>query len=422
MKLHFAVARIHKRKASQIRRIELHHERDSENDLKQVFDPEKSKLNKKYIPAPSHIKNELDSEKRKKLEEKYDQLSLHQRINYRSKQANAKFKKGGVKAVEMVLSASPGYFRDDASKAGTWNKKKTTDWIEASINFLEKEYGDNLMEVQLHLDEATPHIHAVIAPIMKYNRNRRRTKAQILEDKKREESGEAPIKRETVEVTKFCAERMFNKKTLTELQTKYAEAVQHLGIMRGIPGSRATHREMDYFYKLVNSELPEPPMSVAKVEKAMKDEAEKPLKRKFMESDEAYTERWYQKILKRLKKPTEAMKAELESWFKLAEYWRAMAQKLQAQFLPLYKKYGSPEGLEKAMNELKKDSERLNKRLSDSEQQNLKLERKIAQKGSELAQKDKDLEKSRKKVRDLKWEIERIKPSPSPNLRPPGHF
>lgn len=67
--------------------------------------------------------------------------------------------------LRIVLSASPEYFRpDDPDAVGTWDEDRLAAWIEATMAQLRGEHGDDLIFAELHLDEDTPHIHAVVAP------------------------------------------------------------------------------------------------------------------------------------------------------------------------------------------------------------------------------------------------------------------
>lgn len=67
--------------------------------------------------------------------------------------------------LRIVLSASPEYFRpDDPEAVGTWNNDRLSAWTLASMNQLREEHGADLVFAELHLDEDTPHIHAVVAP------------------------------------------------------------------------------------------------------------------------------------------------------------------------------------------------------------------------------------------------------------------
>ena len=67
--------------------------------------------------------------------------------------------------LRIVLSASPEYFRPAGPEAvGTWDEDRLAAWIEATVSQLREEHGGDLIFAELHLDENTPHIHAVVAP------------------------------------------------------------------------------------------------------------------------------------------------------------------------------------------------------------------------------------------------------------------
>ena len=67
--------------------------------------------------------------------------------------------------LRIVLSASPEYFRPaDPGAVGTWDEDRLAAWEDATMNQLRAEHGDDLIFAELHLDEDTPHIHAVVAP------------------------------------------------------------------------------------------------------------------------------------------------------------------------------------------------------------------------------------------------------------------
>lgn len=143
-------------------------------------------------------------------------------------------------AIEIIVSASPEYFRpNNLDKWGSFEEEKLEPWIDANMDFLKKKFGDNLVRVDLHLDEATPHMHAIVTPIISQKRKHRRTKAQI--------KAGLPAKTEIKSV--LNASKMFNKEALIQLQTDAAEAVKHLGIKRGDRNSKATHTELKEWYK-----------------------------------------------------------------------------------------------------------------------------------------------------------------------------
>lgn len=72
-----------------------------------------------------------------------------------------KFRKDAVRAVELLMTASPEFF----DSAGP-DKKKWTNWMRDSLAWLRQTWGaENVVSAVLHRDEATPHIQAFVVPI-----------------------------------------------------------------------------------------------------------------------------------------------------------------------------------------------------------------------------------------------------------------
>ncbi|WP_107807069.1 MobV family relaxase [Nodularia spumigena] len=139
-------------------------------------------------------------------------------------------RKDAVLCSEMFLSASPEYFRPhNPSLAGEWNQQRLRNFANTSKNWLIENYGDKCVRAELHLDEATPHIHAYIVPIDE--------KAHLLSHYKM--FGGSP---------KECRIK------LSKLQDSYAQALAPLGIERGVKGSKATHTKVKEYYQAVNSQ------------------------------------------------------------------------------------------------------------------------------------------------------------------------
>jgi hypothetical protein len=67
--------------------------------------------------------------------------------------------------LQIVISASPGYFRPgDEAARGTWDQDLLDAWRTRTMEWLREEFGGDLVHASLHLDEDTPHIHALVAP------------------------------------------------------------------------------------------------------------------------------------------------------------------------------------------------------------------------------------------------------------------
>lgn len=126
-------------------------------------------------------------------------------------------RKNAVLAMEAILTTSPEFF-ETASAA---DKKK---WLSDSITWLKTTYGKNLVSAVLHLDETTPHLHAVILPIDQRGR--------------------------------LNAREMFNREHLRHVQQSYPSSLKDLGLQRGIERSRATHVEVKKFYGALRQPAP----------------------------------------------------------------------------------------------------------------------------------------------------------------------
>lgn len=78
----------------------------------------------------------------------------------------AKLRKNGVIAVELLFSASPEFFRPNGQGYGEYDQVRLDAWKKATLQHLAEKWGsDRVANAVLHLDEATPHIQAVIVPI-----------------------------------------------------------------------------------------------------------------------------------------------------------------------------------------------------------------------------------------------------------------
>jgi len=132
-------------------------------------------------------------------------------VNKRLEETGVKIRKDSVISAEMVLTASPEFFDSDVS---------LKDWKKANVDFLKERYGDNLINVVCHNDEKTPHLHAIITPIMTDEDNNRLSMKEFLG----------------------------GKQTLRELQSDYAEAMKPFGLDRGIEKSVAHHQDIKSYY------------------------------------------------------------------------------------------------------------------------------------------------------------------------------
>lgn len=137
-----------------------------------------------------------------------------------------KFRKNGVLAVEMVLSFSPTWIKAEDGVYLHDAKQKVSGWVSACVKWAQSRFGENLVSCIYHGDETTPHLHLVLG--VGY------------QDKKRN-------------CKRLSADRYFGSRAkLSQLQTDHADAVAHLGLKRGMQGSKAKHQTLRQFYREVN--------------------------------------------------------------------------------------------------------------------------------------------------------------------------
>ena len=126
---------------------------------------------------------------------------------------------------EIVLSASPSYFRPGReSMGGVFELDKVKAWAAASLAWAKRQWPDQLASFVMHIDEQNIHAHLLVVP---------RVKAAA--------------------GWKLNSKALFDRERLREMQTSYGEALAPLGIRRGEPGSQAAHSEVRQFYGAVNA-------------------------------------------------------------------------------------------------------------------------------------------------------------------------
>lgn len=136
-----------------------------------------------------------------------------------------KIRDNSVVAREIILSAGNGFWDRMTPQAQQL-------WVDTNVKFLKDEFGDNCVYAILHMDETTPHFHALIVPVF-YD-----------EEKK---------------IAKLNNSHYFDgKEKLAAWQDKYTEAMtKEFGnyFIRGIRGSKATHVDLKTYYALIKENL-----------------------------------------------------------------------------------------------------------------------------------------------------------------------
>lgn len=146
----------------------------------------------------------------------------------RGRIGSQKVRSNAVLAVEVIVSASPEYFRpDDPGRAGHWKPERLQAWRDRIEPWLAREFP-HAASIVLHLDEATPHYQIIDVPLDEKGKLNARSKYG-------------------------------GKATMEAWQDRAADPVKGLGIERGIKGSLAHHERVKSFYGAVAAPTPKLP-------------------------------------------------------------------------------------------------------------------------------------------------------------------
>ncbi|TOQ36055.1 MobV family relaxase [Vibrio parahaemolyticus] len=109
-------------------------------------------------------------------------------------------------------------------------------WAKDSIKFLEKKFGkNNILSAELHKDETTSHIHAVIIPLKNKTNTASKNKSIKL----------------------VARDFIGGKSKLSKLQTDYAKDMEKHGLARGVLNSKATHKTVRRYYAELKADADE---------------------------------------------------------------------------------------------------------------------------------------------------------------------
>jgi len=125
----------------------------------------------------------------------------------------AKMRKDAVIAIETLITASPEFFDAiEKDRAKLSQNPKFKKWVLDSQIWMKKEWGDNVVDAVLHMDESSPHIHFLTVPLMKDGR--------------------------------LCAKDFLALGVMQRHQSEYAEAMASHGLQRGLPVKETKRRHI----------------------------------------------------------------------------------------------------------------------------------------------------------------------------------
>lgn len=127
-----------------------------------------------------------------------------------------KIRKNAVLALDVILTFS----KDSDVDIYNW-KQRNMDWLSNTFGI------DNIIAAELHVDETTPHIHAIVVPINDEGR--------------------------------LCSKDFIGGRAkMFKLQDSYARVMAPLGLQRGERYTRSSKKDLYKFYSALNKALEEP--------------------------------------------------------------------------------------------------------------------------------------------------------------------
>lgn len=139
--------------------------------------------------------------------------TVAERLANKLKVLTTKVRKDAVVAVELVLSASPEWFDGlTTDRAALHQHPKFRQWANNAMKWARQEFGQNIIDVALHMDESSPHMHVLAVPLTKDGR--------------------------------LCAKEVLARSELTRRQDSYAKAMEDLGLSRGDPAKETKRRHI----------------------------------------------------------------------------------------------------------------------------------------------------------------------------------
>lgn len=166
-----------------------------------------------------------------------EKIPLHQAIEERIKEGykgQKAIRKDAVKYKTHILTGS----HEDMMRIFS-NPQTAQKWIDENRKFIEKEFGkENVVRFTLHMDEKTPHIHAVTVPLT--------------------QDGRLSAK-----------EIIGNKKEMQARQDRYASHMMQFGLQRGIRNTGIKHENATEYYARMNQAKEVAEKTEIKVEKGL---------------------------------------------------------------------------------------------------------------------------------------------------------
>mgnify|MGYP002541953514 CR=1 FL=1 len=212
--------------------VVLHLDKSPDNEVPMTAHIARTKIPPNAIPSLTYLNEEL-------VEFPEDVADRTEAINHRLEHAGLTRKIGmnQVRVIRVMLTGT----QEDMQRIVQEGRLKA--WCADNLDWLRKTFGaENVVSAVLHMDEATPHIHAAVVPIVTGERRKVRKEQTDGPDKRKYRTKSASRPR-------LCADDVMSRIKLKEYQNTYAAAMAKYGLQRGIDGSKARHVTTQEFYR-----------------------------------------------------------------------------------------------------------------------------------------------------------------------------
>ena len=212
--------------------VVLHLDKSPDNEVPMTAHIARTKMPPNAIPELTYLNEELV---------KYPE-GVHDRtqaINHRLEHAGLTRKIGTnqVRVIRVMLTGT----QEDMKHIVQEGRLKP--WCADNLAWLRKTFGtENVVSAVLHMDEATPHIHAAVVPIVTGERRK-------IRKKKTDEPNKRKYRTKSTARPRLCADDVMSRVKLKEYQDTYAAAMAKYELQRGIDGSKARHVTTQEFYR-----------------------------------------------------------------------------------------------------------------------------------------------------------------------------
>ncbi len=212
--------------------VVLHLDKSPDNEIPMTAHIARTKMPPNAVPELTYLNEEL-------VEFPEGVADRTEAINHRLEHAGLTRKIGTnqVRIIRVMLTGT----QEDMQRIVQEGRLKA--WCADNLEWLRRTFGaENVVSAVLHMDEATPHIHAAVVPIVTGERRKVR-KEQTDELNKRKYRTKSTAR------PRLCADDVMSRVKLKEYQDTYAAAMAKYGLQRGIDGSKARHVTTQEFYR-----------------------------------------------------------------------------------------------------------------------------------------------------------------------------